>query len=45
MNKYKIDLMKLQVKILKSAQLEYGCKTIDTIISNIESRLKYYKEL
>ena len=44
MGKEEIDLMRLQLKVLKSVERQYKGRTIDNIISNIESRLKYHKE-
>ena len=42
MTKEQLDLMKLQLKVLKSVQQEYAGRTIENIIDNLESRLKYY---
>jgi hypothetical protein len=44
MTKEELDLMRLQLKVLKSIQTEYGGRSIDNVITNIESRLKYYTE-
>jgi hypothetical protein len=38
-----LELMKLQLKVLKSVQQEYSGRTIENIIDNIESRLKFYE--
>ena len=44
MTKEQLELMKLQLKVLKSVQQEYNGRTIDNIIDNIESRLKFYEK-
>ena len=42
MTKEELDLMRLQLKVLKSVEEEYAGRTIGNIIQNLESRLKYY---
>jgi hypothetical protein len=44
MTKEELDLMRLQLKVLKSVQEEYSGRSIDNIITNIESRLKYHTD-
>lgn len=44
MTKEEFDLMCLQLKVLKSIQTEYSGRSIDNVIANIESRLKYNTE-
>ena len=43
MTKEQLELMRLQLKVLRSVQQEYKGRTIDNIIDNLESRLKFYE--
>ncbi len=41
MTKEELELMRLQLKVLKSVEEEYAGRTIGNIINNIESRISY----
>ena len=44
MTKEELELMRLQLKVLKSVEQEYAGRTICNIIQNLESRLKFYEQ-
>ena len=44
MTKEELELMRLQLKVLKSVEQEYAGRTIGNIIQNLESRLKFYEQ-
>jgi hypothetical protein len=44
MNKEEIEMMKMQLKILRSVKESYAGRTIENIIDNIEQRIKHMEK-
>lgn len=42
MSNTELECLKLQLKVLRSVEVEYSGRTIGNIIQNIESRINHY---
>lgn len=44
MSNTELECLKLQLKVLRSVEVEYSGRTIENIIDNVEQRIKHYQK-
>ena len=44
MSKEELECLRMQLKVLKSVEAEYGNRSIGNVIENINARINYAKE-